>query len=161
MALSPQHANPTVLTPRSSTPLPLFSQFFFSMAALSAGGYPHPYDHDRLTPPPTPLSATLVRAPRSDERPSIELKISRHGTNILNAVVVDPAGRSLYSISSNGSRKTLLSQRNGTKVATIDWGRSSPRMVFRGKKFKCKEWLPRTGPDTEYELMLIMHASPL
>ena len=92
----------------------------------------------------------MVEAPRSDERPSIELKISRHGASILNAVVIDPAGRPLYTISSNGSRKTLLSHRNGTEVATIDWDRSSPRMVFRGKKVKCKEWLPRTGPDTEY-----------
>ena len=90
------------------------------MAAPSAGGYPHPYDYDRSTIPPTPLSATLVEAPRSDERPSIELKISRHGANILNAVVIDPAGRPLYTISSNGSRKTLLSHRNGTEVATID-----------------------------------------
>ena len=124
-----------------------------------SAGNPHLYDYDGLTPPPTPLSPTLVEGPRSDERPSIELKISRHGANILDAVVVDPAGRPLYSISSNGSPKTLLLQRNGTEVATIDWGRSSPRMIFRGKKFKCKEWLPRTGPNTEYELMLMTPAS--
>ena len=103
----------------------------------------------------------MVEEPCSDERPSIELKISRHGANILNAVVIDPAGRPLYTISSSGSRKTLLSQRNGTEVATIDWDRSSPRMVFRGKKVKCKEWLPRTGPDTEYVLMLMTHFATL
>jgi hypothetical protein len=116
---------------------------------VSAGGYPHAYDHDRSSPPPTPLSETLVEAPRSDERPSIELKISGSGASILNAIVVDPAGRPLYSISSNESRTTLLSQRDSSKVATIDWDHSSPRMVFRGKKVKCKEWLPRAGPDTE------------
>jgi hypothetical protein len=100
-------------------------------------------------PPPTLLSATLVEAPRSDERPSIELKISGSGAKILNAIVVDPAGRPLYTIMSDGSRTKLLSQRENSKVATIDWDRSSPRMVFRGKKVKCKEWLPRAGPDTE------------
>jgi hypothetical protein len=115
---------------------------------VSAGGYPHAYDHDRSSPP-TPLSETLVEVPRSDERPSIELKISGSGASILNAIVVDPAGRPLYSISSNESRTTLLSQRDSSKVATIDWDHSSPRMVFRGKKVKCKEWLPRAGPDTE------------
>jgi hypothetical protein len=99
--------------------------------------------------PSYPLSATLVEAPRSNERPSIELKISSRGAKILNAVVVDSAGRPLYTISGDESHTKLLSQRDNTKVATIDWDRSSPRMVFRGKKFKCKEWLPRAEPDTE------------
>src|ERR1700677_2335299 len=91
-------------------------------------------------------------APRSNERPSIELKISGSGPNILNAVVADSAGRPLYSISSDESHTSLLLQKDSTKAATIDWDRSSPRMVFRGKKVKCKEWLPRVAPDTEYVL---------
>jgi hypothetical protein len=119
----------------------------------------HPYGHGRTPPPPSPLSETLVDATRSSERPSIELKISGSGANILNAVVVDPAGRPLYSISSDESRTKLLSLRDDTQIATVNWDRASPRMVFRGKKVKCKEWLPRAGSDTEYVLLLLPYAS--
>ena len=88
----------------------------------------------------------------SNERPSIELKISSSGAKILNAVVVlCPTGRPLYSISNNKNRTKLLSHKDDAEVATIDWNRSSPRMVFRGKKVKCKDWLPRAAPENEYE----------
>jgi hypothetical protein len=130
----------------------------------SARQYPHPYINGRTSHSLTPWNATdttLVEAPRSGERPSIELKISSRGAKILNAVVVDSAGRPLYTISGDESQTTLLLQRDSTKVATINWDRSSPRMVFRGKKFKCKEWLARVGPDTEYVLFLLPHASLL
>jgi hypothetical protein len=103
---------------------------------VSTRQYPHTYDHGK-------------KAPRSNERPSIELKISGSGPEILNAVVTDSTDRPLYSISSDESRTTLLMQKDSTGVATIDWDRSSPRMVFRGKKAKCKEWLLRAGPETE------------
>jgi hypothetical protein len=115
---------------------------------VSTRQYPHTYDHGK-------------KAPRSNERPSIELKISGSGPEILNAVVTDSTDRPLYSISSDESRTTLLMQKDSTGVATIDWDRSSPRMVFRGKKAKCKEWLLRAGPETEYVLFLLPHASPL
>ena len=114
---------------------------------VSACQYPHPYGHGQT-------------APRSNERPSIELKISSSGPKILNAIVIDSAGRTLYSISSDEGHTTLLTQRDRTKAATIDWDRSSPRMIFRGKKVKCKEWLPRVGPDTEC-VHTLPHASPL
>jgi hypothetical protein len=131
---------------------------------VSARQHPHPDGHGRPSHSIN-SSATLIepspRPPCSNERPSIELKISSRGANILNAVVVDSAGRPLYSISSDESRTALLAQRDNSKVATIDWDRSSPRMVFRGKKVKCKEWLPRTGPDTEYVLFLLTHAPTL
>jgi hypothetical protein len=116
---------------------------------VSAGGYPYAHHHVRSSPPLTPLSEKLVKAPSSYERPSIVLKISSSGAKILNAVVLYPAGRPLYTISSDESHTTLLSQRDNANVATIDWDRSSPRMVFRGKTVKCKEWLPRARPDTE------------
>jgi hypothetical protein len=128
---------------------------------VSASQYSHPYGHGRTFPSPTPSSATSVGAPRPNERPSIELKISSRGAKILNAVVVDSAGQPLYTVSSDEGRTKLRSQRDNSKVATIDWDRSSPRMVFRGKKAKVKEWLPRAGPDTEYVLMLTQYASPL
>jgi hypothetical protein len=131
---------------------------------VSAIQYTHPYVHGRTSHSLTPWNATdttLVEAPRSNERPSIELKISSRGAKILNAVVADSAGRPLYTISGDESQTTLLSHRDSTKVATINWDRSSPRMVFRGKKFKCKEWLARVEPDTEYVLFLLRHASPL
>ena len=85
MALSPQHANPSVLTPRSPTFASLLP-ISFSMATLSAGGYPHPYDYDRSTPPPTPLSATLVEAPRSDERPSVPMNGPRSNSKFRDMV---------------------------------------------------------------------------
>jgi hypothetical protein len=114
---------------------------------VSTRQYPQPYGHGK--------------ASRSNERPSIELKISGSGPKILNAVVADSASLPLYSISSDESHTTLLLQRDCTKVATIDWDRSSPRMAFRGKKVKCKEWLPRAGPDTEYVLLFLPHSSLL
>jgi hypothetical protein len=141
----------------TTSPLPIFfpTSSPSSMAApnhatqVSAGGYPHARNPIRSSHPPTPSNVALVEAPRSNERPSIELKISSRGARILNAVVVDSTGRPLYSISSDESHTKLISQRDTTNVATIDWDRSSPRMVFRGKKVKCKEWLPRARPDTE------------
>ena len=127
---------------------------------VDACQYPHPDVHGKTSHFPTPLHAALVKAPPCDERPSIEFKISSRGAKILNAVVVDSTSRPIYSISSDESRTTLLSQRDSSKVATINWDRISPRMVFRGKKFKCKDWLQYAGPDTEYVLLLLVHASP-
>ena len=126
---------------------------------VSASGYSywHADTHDRA-PPPTLLSASSVETARRNQRPSIELKISNSGAKIVNAVVVGPAGRPLYSISSDSKCTKLLCHKDNTEVAIIDWDRSSPRMVFRGIKFKCKEWLPRSGPETEYVLIFHSHA---
>ena len=110
---------------------------------------------------PTPSLAPSGSNEPSDERPSIELKISRCGAKIINAVVVDSADRPLYFISSDESRTVVLAERDGSRVATIDWDRQSPRMNFRGRKVKCKEWLPRAGPNTECVIMLHTLASPL
>ncbi|KAH8978952.1 hypothetical protein EDB92DRAFT_1906765 [Lactarius akahatsu] len=107
-----------------------------------------------MPPPLTPLSATLVEATRHIERPSIELKFSSSGVNIVNSVVIDAAGRPIYTILSDSKRTKLLSHRDNTEIATVEWDRSSPRMVFRGKKTKCKEWLPLAGPDTESRLLV-------
>ncbi len=41
----------------------------------------------------------------------------------------------------------MISCRDNVEVATVQWDRHSPRMVFRRKKMKCKEWLKRTGSD--------------
>jgi len=116
---------------------------------ISAGGYSQDHGHGRTSPSPSILSATLVEPPRHDERPSIKLKFSSSGVKIVNAVVVDPAGHSLYTISSDSKRTKLLSHSDNTEVATVEWNRSSPRMVFRGKKIKCKEWLAQAAPETE------------
>ena len=122
-----------------------------------ASGHPHWHAdaHGRTPPPPTPSSTSLVEATRHNQRPSIQLKISGSGAKIVNAVVVGPAGRPLYSISSDSKHTKLLFHKDNTEVATIDWDRTSPRMVFRGNKFKCKEWLPRAGPETECVLILL------
>jgi hypothetical protein len=94
-----------------------------------------------------------VNNAHSTGRPSLKLMISCGASNILNSVVVNPAGQSLYSISSNSKRTTFVSCMDSVEVATVQWDRSSPRMVFRQKKIKCKAWLPLTGPENEYMLV--------
>ncbi|KAI9464777.1 hypothetical protein F5148DRAFT_173825 [Russula earlei] len=113
----------------------------------------HPYSNDHLSPPRTPLSPTLVDSTQHTERPSIKLKIPSGSSNIVNSEVVDEAGQALYSISSTSKRTTLVAARDNAKVATIEWDRSSPRMVFRRKKMKCKEWLPLAGPETQSRIL--------
>jgi hypothetical protein len=99
----------------------------------------------------TSLSPTLVNKSRHTERPSLKLRIPSGASNILNSVVVNAAGQSLvYSISSNSKHTTFVSCMDNVEIATVQWDRSSPRMVFRHKKIKCKAWLPLTGPQNEY-----------
>jgi hypothetical protein len=98
----------------------------------------------------TSLSPTLVNNSHYIERPSLKLRVPSGASNILNSVVLNAAGRSLYSISSNSKRTTVVSCIDNVEVATVQWDRSSPRMVFRRKKIKCKRWLSLTGPQNEY-----------
>jgi hypothetical protein len=102
----------------------------------------------------TPLSATLVNAvlpSAPSERPSIKLKIAGGKSNIVNSVVIDAIGQSLYTISSNSKRTTVVACKKNIEVATVEWDRSSPRMVFRRRKLRCKEWLPLAAPETDSE----------
>ena len=96
----------------------------------------------------------MVNDAHLNKRPSVKFKISCSSSDISNSEVVSASGQSLYSISSNSKSTTLVSCKNNIEVATVNWDRSSPRMVFRHKKMKCKEWLPLAGPDTEYVLSL-------
>ena len=100
--------------------------------------------------PTTSLSPTLVNNSYYIERPSLNLSFSCGVSNILNSAVIDTANRPHYVISSNSKRTTMVSCRDNVQVATIQWDRHSPRMVFRGKKIKCKEWLALAGPNSEY-----------
>jgi hypothetical protein len=117
---------------------------------VSAGEYLPLHVLRHASPPPIPMSATLVNDAHLTERPSVKLKIPGGSSDIFNSVVVSASGQSLYSISSNSKRTTLVSCKANVEVATVEWDRSSPRMVFRRKKMKCKEWLPLAGPNTEY-----------
>jgi hypothetical protein len=118
------------------------------MAAASAyNGYNGYY---RSPSPTTSLSPTLVNDAHYTERPSLKLSFPSGASNILNSAVVNAAGQSLYSISSNSKRTTMVSCRDNVEVATVQWDRHSPRMVFRRKKMKCKEWLKLAGPNNEY-----------
>ena len=103
---------------------------------------------------PRAPSATLVNQPGAstaiNERPSVKLKIVGGKSNIVNSVVVSADRQTLYLISSNSKRTTVVACENNVEVAIVEWDRSSPRMVFRQKKMKCKEWLARAGPETEY-----------
>ena len=115
------------------------------------------YLHRNLHRPPSPttsLSSTLIDSSHDIERSSLKLRIPSGASNVLNSAVINAAGRSLYSISSNSKRTTLISCAYNVEVATVQWDCSSPRMVFRRKKFKCKRWLPLTGPENEYILSL-------
>ena len=101
----------------------------------------------------TSLSPTLVNDAHHTERPSLKLRIPGGASNILNSTVVDTAGQTLYSTLSDSKRTKLVSYTDNTEVATIQWDRHSPRMVFRRKKIKCKEWLKLAGPNNEYVLI--------
>ena len=106
----------------------------------------------RAPSPTASLSPTLVNDAHNIERPSPLLKLSFtcSASNILNSAVINAAGQSLYSISSDSKRTTMVSCRDNAEVASIQWDRYSPRMVFRCKKMKCKEWLKRAEPGSKY-----------
>jgi hypothetical protein len=123
-----------------------------SSSKSPAGIHSLPTSHGPVSPPSSPQSATFVNtAPVISERPSVKLKVIGGKFDILNSVVVNTAGQSLYSISSDSKRTTMVTCKDNVEIATVNWNRSSPRMVFRGKTVKCKEWLPLTGPETEYK----------
>ncbi|KAF8498221.1 hypothetical protein F5888DRAFT_1634132 [Russula emetica] len=101
-------------------------------------------DHRQLSIA-TSLSPTPVNDaahPTGTERPSLKLRIPGGASNILNSTVIDTAGQSLYSTLSDSKRTTL-------RLPPIQWDHHSPRMVFRQKKMKCKEWLKLAGPNDE------------
>jgi hypothetical protein len=117
----------------------------------SAGNHQDNQSHDSVPPRSSPPSATLVNiAPAISERPSAKLKVVGGKSDIVNSLVLNAAGQSLYSISSDSKRTTVVACKDNVEVATVDWNRSSPRMIFRQRKMKCKEWLPFARPDTEY-----------
>lgn len=154
-----------VLVPQNPIPPPSLSTppgmatsaHYATQVFVSEHPHWHPDTHVKAPPSPIPSHASSsVEATRHDDRPSIQLKFSSSGAKIVNAVVVDPAGRPLYTISGDSKRTKLLF--HSTEVATVDWDHSSPRMVFRGKKMKCKKWLRRVGPKTEYVLIFLPHA---
>jgi hypothetical protein len=124
---------------------PLLPIGMAASSQVSTDEYLHRY---RSPSPTTSLSPTLVN--NYTERPSDRLTIPSGASNILNSTVIDSAGQSLYSISSNSKRTTLVSCRDNVEIATVLWDRSSPRMAFRRQKIKCKAWLPFAGPENEY-----------
>ncbi|KAF8463220.1 hypothetical protein DFH94DRAFT_454047 [Russula ochroleuca] len=121
------------------------------MAAASIYTTEVPVDEylHRPSSPTTSISPTLVNIAHYTERPSLKLRIPSGASDILNSVVANAAGQSLYSISSNSKPTTLVSCAYNVEVATVQWDRSNPRMVFRRKKIKCKTWLSLTGPQNE------------
>ena len=111
---------------------------------------PQPHGHHRPLSFAASLSPTLVNDAHNTERPSLKLRMPGGASNILNSAVINPAGQSLYSMVGNSKHTKLVSCRDNVEVATIQWDRHSPRMVFHRKKMKCKEWLKLAGPDNEY-----------
>ena len=136
---------------------------FFSFTLAATAIYPtrgdlHTHSYGLMSslyasPGPT---VTLVNIAHRNERPSVKFKIPCGKSNILNSAVVNTAGQSLYIISSTSKRTTFVACKNNVEVAAVQWDRSSPRMVFRQKKMKCKEWLPLAGPRTKYTPLLLL-----
>jgi len=106
-----------------------------------------------MTSRPASPDATLINTPHRDERTSVRLKIPCGKSNILNSVVVDAAGQSLYTIASNSKRTAFVECKDNVEIATVQWDRSSPRMKLRRKKMKCREWLPPAGPGAESRVL--------
>jgi hypothetical protein len=118
---------------------------------VSPDGYLQPHGDHRPLSLAASLSPTLVNdTHHTGESQPLKLRIPGGASNILNSTVVDTAGQPLYSTLSDSKRTKLVSYRGNVEVATIQWDRHSPPMVFRGKKMKCKEWLKSAGPDNEY-----------
>ncbi|KAI0245393.1 hypothetical protein BJV78DRAFT_1263926 [Lactifluus subvellereus] len=102
--------------------------------------------------------------PAYTERTARKLRItSPPGAGILNASILDAAGRALYTTSSDAKLKKTSVRRAGLcldsdahadasvadeELARFGWDRASPRVRFGGgdnkrkRKVKCKEWLP-------------------
>ncbi len=134
-----------------SCPLYLLLSIGVMAAASIYNNQTSPDEYYRAPSPTTSLSPTLINDPHSTARPSLKLSFPCGASSILNSAVVDAAGQTLYSVSSNSKRTTMVSCRDNVEVATVQWDRHSPRMVFGRKKVKCKEWLKLTGPDNEYK----------
>jgi hypothetical protein len=81
-------------------------------------------------------TVTKLSTQSYNERPSIELKISSSSVKITNAIVVDLVSQPLYSISSDSKSPKLLSHKDNTVVATIDWEHQSTH-GFPWEKHKC------------------------
>jgi hypothetical protein len=121
-----------------------------SNSQVSPDNHLQPHGDHRPLSLAASLSPTLLNDTHHTERPPLRLRIPGGASNILNSTVVDTAGQPLYSALSDSKRTKLVSYRDNVEVATIQWDRHSPRMVFRRKKMKCKEWLKLAGPDNEY-----------
>ncbi|KAF8498219.1 hypothetical protein F5888DRAFT_1634130 [Russula emetica] len=120
------------------------------MAAASIYNNQTSADECYHAPPPITFpSPTLVNDAHYTERPPLKLSFPCGASNVLNSAVINAAGQSLYSISSNSKHTTMVSCKDNVEVATVQWDRHSPRMVFRRKKMKCKEWLKRSQPDDD------------
>src|SRR5260370_26292854 len=111
---------------------------------------PRPHGHHRPLSLAASLSPTLVNDAHNTGHPSLKLRMPGGASNILNSAVINGTGQSLYSMLGNSKNTKLVSCRDNIEVATIQWDRHSPRMVFHRKKMKCKDWLKLAGPDNEY-----------
>ena len=121
-----------------------------SQASPQADGHLQPHGDHRPLSLATSLSPTVANDTHHTENPPLKLRIPGGASNILNSTVVDTASQPLYSTLSDSKRTKLVSYRGNVEVASIQWDRHSPRMVYRGKKMKCKEWLKLAGPNNEY-----------
>ncbi|KAI0260067.1 hypothetical protein BC834DRAFT_567843 [Gloeopeniophorella convolvens] len=95
--------------------------------------------------------------PAYTERASRKFRITAApGAGVLNASIVDGAGRALYTASSDAKLKKTSVRRpdTGVELASFEWDRASPRMRLAGKKLKCKEWLPLSA-DTRSRILTL------
>jgi hypothetical protein len=123
--------------------------------------------------------------PPYTERAARRLRItSPPGAGILNASILDAAGRALFTASSDAKLKKTSVRRarpylidsdsetgataGDEELARFGWDRASPRVRFGGRnekkkkrKVKCKEWLPLASSgnasNLQYAFYLCRH----
>lgn len=95
------------------------------------GQYPDPPQTHPAFQSPTPAAPTK-RGP--------VVFLFTHNETILNCQVDDPFGRTPFTITTE-KKVTSFKASDGNPIARIEWDHSSPVMMYKGEKVKCREWL--------------------
>ncbi|KAI0265907.1 hypothetical protein BC834DRAFT_824458 [Gloeopeniophorella convolvens] len=75
------------------------------------------------------------------QRHSVIFKFTGDKKTILHSQVMDPYGKSPFTVVSD-KKHTTVRAADGTTLAAMDWDHSSPVMHYQGQKLRCKEWIP-------------------
>lgn len=110
--------------------------------ADTSSGYmaQQPYTQSQYPSPPQVYPGSSLPHPPSSlqQKPVVFLFIGDE--DILNCRVDDPSGRTPFTIATQ-KKVTYFKTSDGNMIAVIEWDHSSPVMMYKGRKIKCKEWL--------------------